>query len=57
MCTSLYLLTTGIGILQIEGVSCIHELAWICIISGIIHPTTYFSKYVQKLRFDNYGLQ
>ncbi|GFZ41727.1 DUF202 domain-containing protein [Bacteroides nordii] len=34
--TSLYLLTAGIGILQIENVSRLHGLAWICIISGII---------------------
>lgn len=34
--TSLYLLTAGIGILQIESISRLHWLAWVCIIAGII---------------------
>lgn len=34
--TSLYLLTAGIGILQIESISRLHWLAWICVITGII---------------------
>lgn len=34
--TALYLLTAGIGILQIESISHLDELAWICIITGII---------------------
>lgn len=34
--TALYLLTAGIGILQIESISHLDELAWVCIITGII---------------------
>lgn len=34
--TSLYLLTAGIGILQIQSISRLDGLAWVCIISGII---------------------
>lgn len=33
--TSLYLLTAGIGILQIESISRLDWLGWICILSGI----------------------
>lgn len=34
--TSLYLLTAGIGIFQIESISHLYWLAWVCVISGII---------------------
>lgn len=34
--TALYLLTAGIGILQIESISYLDSLAWICIVSGIV---------------------
>ena len=34
--TSLYLLTAGIGILQIQSISRLDGRAWVCIISGII---------------------
>lgn len=34
--TSLYLLTAGIGVLQIKSISRLDGLAWVCIISGII---------------------
>ncbi len=34
--TSLYLLTAGIGILQIDSISQLDGLAWVCIIAGII---------------------
>ncbi len=34
--TSLYLLTAGIGILQIQSISRLDGLAWVCIISGIM---------------------
>ncbi|WP_294559054.1 DUF202 domain-containing protein [uncultured Bacteroides sp.] len=34
--TSLYLLTAGIGILQIDSIAQLDGLAWVCIIAGII---------------------
>lgn len=34
--TALYLLTAGIGILQIKSISHLDEWAWVCIITGII---------------------
>lgn len=34
--TALYLLTAGIGILQIKVISHLDGLAWICIVSGVI---------------------
>lgn len=34
--TSLYLLTAGIGVLQIDSISSLDWLAWICIISGFV---------------------
>lgn len=34
--TSLYLLTAGIGILQIDSIPQLNGLAWVCIIAGII---------------------
>lgn len=34
--TSLYLLTAGIGIFQVESISHLDGLAWICIIAGIV---------------------
>ncbi len=33
--TSLYLLTAGIGVLQVESISRLDGLAWVCILSGI----------------------
>ena len=35
--TSLYLLTAGIGIFQIENISRLDGLAWVCIILSLIH--------------------
>lgn len=34
--TSLYLLTVGTGILQIESISRLTLIAWICMLSGVI---------------------
>lgn len=34
--TALYLLTAGIGIFQIDSISHLDGLAWVCIISGIL---------------------
>ena len=34
--TSLYLLTAGIGIHQIQTISRLDGLAWVCVVSGII---------------------
>lgn len=34
--TSLYLLTAGIGIFQIESISRLDWLAWVCVIAGIV---------------------
>ncbi|MCC8171206.1 MAG: DUF202 domain-containing protein [Parabacteroides sp.] len=34
--TSLYLLTAGIGVLQVESISRLDGLAWLCILSGIL---------------------
>lgn len=45
--TSLYLLTAGIGILQIESISQLDGLAWVCIISGIILFFAGFVRYCQ----------
>lgn len=45
--TSLYLLTAGIGILQIESISQLDGLAWVCIISGIILFFAGFFRYCQ----------
>lgn len=33
--TSLYLLTAGIGVLQVESISRLDGVAWVCILSGI----------------------
>lgn len=33
--TSLYLLTAGIGIFQIESISRLDGLAWVCVVAGI----------------------
>ena len=33
---ALYLLTVGIGIFQVESISRLHRLAWVCIMAGII---------------------
>lgn len=45
--TSLYLLTAGIGILQIESISRLDGLAWVCIITGIILFFLGFARYWQ----------
>ena len=34
--TALYLLTAGIGVLQIKSISHLDGLAWVCIVSGVI---------------------
>lgn len=34
--TALYLLTAGIGIFQIESISRLHSLAWVCVVAGIL---------------------
>lgn len=34
--TSLYLLTVGTGILQIESISRLTLIAWVCMLSGVI---------------------
>lgn len=49
--TSLYLLTAGIGILQIESISRLHGLAWVCIISGII---LFFTGFIRFCRMQKY---
>ena len=33
---ALYLLTVGVGIFQVESISRLHGLAWVCIMAGII---------------------
>lgn len=48
--TSLYLLTAGIGILQIESISHLDGLAWVCIISGVILFFLGFIRYWQIKR-------
>lgn len=45
--TSLYLLTAGIGILQIKSISRLDGLAWVCIVSGIILFFLGFTRYWQ----------
>lgn len=45
--TALYLLTAGIGILQIKSISRLDGLAWVCIISGIILFFLGFIRYWQ----------
>ncbi len=49
--TSLYLLTAGIGILQIESISRLDWLGWICIISGIF---LFFLGVIRYRRMNNY---
>lgn len=48
--TSLYLLTAGIGILQINSVSRLDALAWVCILSGIVLFFIGFARYFQTCR-------
>lgn len=48
--TSLYLLTAGIGILQIKSVSRLDALAWVCILSGIVLFFVGFARYFQICR-------
>lgn len=45
--TSLYLLTAGIGILQIKSISHLDGLAWVCVISGILLFYVGFARYWQ----------
>lgn len=45
--TSLYLLTAGIGIFQIESISRLDGLAWVCVISGIVLFFFGFFRYFQ----------
>lgn len=45
--TSLYLLTAGIGILQVDSISQLDGLAWVCIIAGIILFFFGFVSYVK----------
>lgn len=45
--TSLYLLTAGIGIFQIESISHLDGLAWVCVISGIVLFFFGFFRYFQ----------
>lgn len=45
--TSLYLLTAGIGILQIDSISRLDGLAWLCIFSGILLFFVGFIRYWQ----------
>ena len=49
--TSLYLLTAGIGILQIESISRLDWLGWICILSGIF---LFFLGVVRYRRMNSY---
>ncbi|MEY8722056.1 DUF202 domain-containing protein [Bacteroides stercorirosoris] len=49
--TSLYLLTAGIGILQIDSISRLDRLAWICIVSGVI---LFFWGFVRFWRMKKY---
>ena len=39
--TSLYLLTAGIGIFQIENISRLDGLAWVCIIAFLVYKEYY----------------
>ncbi len=45
--TALYLFTVGGGILQIESISHLDGLAWICILSGIVLFICGFVRYWQ----------
>lgn len=45
--TALYLLTAGIGVLQIKSISHLDGLAWVCIVAGII---LFFSGFVCYFR-------
>lgn len=45
--TSLYLLTAGIGIFQIESISRLDGLAWVCIVTGVILFILGFVRYFQ----------
>ena len=48
--TSLYLLTAGIGIFQIENISRLDGLAWVCIICGIFIFILGFVRFMQMRR-------
>lgn len=45
--TSLYLLTVGIGILQIDSISRLDGLAWVCMLSGILLFFWGFARFCQ----------
>ena len=45
--TSLYLLTAGIGIFQIESISRLDGLAWVCVATGVILFILGFIRYFQ----------
>ena len=45
--TSLYLLTAGIGIFQIESISRLDGLAWVCVATGVILFFLGFIRYFQ----------
>lgn len=49
--TSLYLLTAGIGILQIESISRLNGLAWVCMLSGVI---LFFLGFIRFCRMNKY---
>lgn len=54
--TSLYLLTAGIGILQIESISRIYWIAWTCILSCIILFFMGFYRFWKmKKQLDGFG--
>ena len=48
--TSLYLLTAGIGIFQIESISRLDGLAWVCVIIGVILFILGFVRYFQMCK-------
>lgn len=49
--TSFYLLTVGIGIFQIESISRMEWLAWVCIIAGIV---LFFLGFIRFCRMKKY---
>ena len=55
--TSLYLLTAGIGILQIQSISRLDGLAWVCIISGIILFFLGFVRFLQMRKHVNGSIE
>lgn len=49
--TSLYLLTAGLGIFEIESIQHLRLLAWICISVGVILFVFGFYKYYQLKKY------